>query len=157
MGLLTSVLAAGALGLAFASEWWGGLVPCTLCLWERWPYRIAIGLGLLVAMAPRSLLRSALVLLVLTILAASVLAAVHTGVEFHWWPSPFPECAAPKFSGATIAERLTAMPAMPAKPCDDPTYLIPFVPVSMAAMNFLFSLAFAGFVSLALRGKVQAR
>ena len=106
---------------------------------------------------PTRLFHWALVLLVLTILAASVLAAVHTGVEFHWWPSPFPECAAPKFSGATIAERLTAMPAMPAKPCDDPTYLIPFVPVSMAAMNFLFSLAFAGFVSLALRGKVQAR
>ncbi|MEI7711143.1 MAG: disulfide bond formation protein B [Rhodospirillales bacterium] len=157
MGLLASVLAAGALGLAFASEWWGGLVPCTLCLWERWPYRIAIGLGLLVAIAPRSLLRPTILLLVLTILAASVLAAVHTGVEFHWWPSPFPACAAPKFAGATIAERLKSMPLMPAKPCDEPTYLIPFVPVSMAAMNFLFSLAFAGLVSLALRAKVQSR
>ena len=151
MGPIAAVLAAGALGLAFASEWWGGLVPCTLCLWERWPYRVAIAVGLLVAVVPRGLLRPTIVLLIATILAASVLAAVHTGVEFHWWASPFPECAAPKFSGGTIAERLKAMPLMPSKPCDDPTYLIPFVPVSMAAMNFLFSLAFAGFVACALR------
>jgi disulfide bond formation protein DsbB len=157
MGPIAAALAAGALGVAFASEWWGGLVPCTLCLWERWPYRIAIAVGLLVAVAPRGLVRPAIGVLVLTILAASVLAAVHTGVELHWWPSPFPECSAPKFAGGTIAERLKAMPLLPAKPCDEPTYLVPFPPVSMAAMNFLFSLALAGFVSLSLRGKAQSR
>ena len=49
------------------------------------------------------------------------------------------------------------MPALPAKPCDDPTDLIPFLPVSMAAMNLLFSLAFAGFVARALRKKAHFR
>ena len=46
--------------------------------------------------------------------------------------------------GGSIAERLASMPARPAKPCDDPTYLIPGVPVSLAAMNLLFALVFAG-------------
>ena len=29
---LMALLAGAALGIAFASEWWGGLVPCALCL-----------------------------------------------------------------------------------------------------------------------------
>jgi hypothetical protein len=34
------------------------------------------------------------------------------------------------------------MPDRPAKPCDAPTFLIPGLPVSMAAMNFIASLGF---------------
>ena len=50
-----TLLAAGfALGLALASEYWGGLLSCSLCLLERWPYRIAILLGVLAVIAPRS-------------------------------------------------------------------------------------------------------
>ena len=29
-GLIGACCAAAALGVAFASEWWGGLVPCAL-------------------------------------------------------------------------------------------------------------------------------
>ena len=157
MGLIGATLAAVALCIALASEIWGGLVPCALCLWERWPYRVAIVVGLLVATVPRAARKPGIVLLVLTILAASALAAVHAGVEFRWWASPLPECAAPSFSGGSIAERLKAMPLLPAKPCDDPTYLIPFLPVSMAQMNLLFSLALAGFVALSLRERPPLR
>ena len=156
-GLFAALLAAAALGLAFATEWWGGLVPCALCLWERWPYRVAIGLGLIAAVVPRVLVKPLLAATELTILTGTGLAAIHAGVEFRWWPSPLPECAAPKFTGGSIAQMLAAMPARPAKPCDDPTYLIPFLPISMAMMNFLFSLGFAGFVALALFGRPQPR
>jgi disulfide bond formation protein DsbB len=61
-----------------------------------------------------------------------------------------PECAAPHISGASIAERLASMPARPSKPCDDPTYLLPGVPLSMAAMNLLFSLVFAATLATSL-------
>jgi disulfide bond formation protein DsbB len=145
VALVLSALAAGAaLGIAIASETWEGLVPCALCLLERWPYRVAIALGVIGLVLPRSLARVALALLALTILAGAALAVVHVGVEAHLWPSPLPECAAPTFSGGTIAQRLASMPAKPSKPCDDPTFLIPFVPVSMAAMNLIFALVFAG-------------
>jgi disulfide bond formation protein DsbB len=43
------------------------------------------------------------------------------------------------FSGGSIAERLAHMPAAPAKPCDDPTYLIHGLPLSMAGMNLLLA------------------
>ena len=146
MGMVIALLAAAALGLAFATEWWGGVVPCALCLWERWPYRVAIALGLFAAIAPRALVRPALGLLLLTILVGVALAGIHTGVEFGWWPSPLAECAAPNLGTGSIAQRLAAMPARPAKPCDDPTFLIPFLPVSMAAMNLLFSLGLAALI-----------
>ena len=86
-------------------------------------------------------------LAILTLLAGAVIAAVHVGVEFKWWPSPLPECAAPHITGASIADRLASMPSRPSKPCDDPTFLIPGVPVSMAAMNMLYGLVFAGVVA----------
>ena len=150
IGLAAAALAAAALGLAFASEWWGGLVPCALCLWERWPYRVAIALGLIAAAVPRPLARPVLGLVVCALLASVALAAVHTGVEFRWWPSPLPACSAPKLGGGSIAERLAALPALPAKPCDDPIFLIPSLPLSMAAMNLLFSLGFAAALTFAL-------
>ena len=141
---LSAVIAAAALGTAFAAERYEGLVPCALCLIERWPYRIAIALGLVGLVLPQALARVALALLALTILVGAAAAAVHVGVEAKLWPSPLPECMAPTFSGGSIAQRLASMPLKPTKPCEDPSYLIPFVPVSLAAMNFLYSLAFSG-------------
>ena len=143
IALLSALAAAFALGLALASERWEGLVPCALCLLERWPYRVAIALGLLACVVPHRWARVLLVLVVLSMLVGTALAVVHVGVELRWWPSPLPECAAPSFTGGTIAERLAQMPARPAKPCEDPAYLIPVLPISMAAMNLLYALGFA--------------
>lgn len=143
VALACTLAAALALGLALASEYWGGLVPCALCLLERWPYRVAIVLALLAAMVPRAPARLLLLFVLLSMLVAAALAVVHVGVEQHFWPSPLPECAAPRLTGGSIAERLARMPARPAKPCEDATYLIPGLPVSMAAMNLLYALAFA--------------
>src|SRR3990172_10916502 len=42
------IVAAGALalGTAFAAQYLGGLQPCILCLYQRYPYGVAIVLGL---------------------------------------------------------------------------------------------------------------
>lgn len=145
------------MGVAHASEIWGELVPCALCLVERWPYRIVIVLGLLAAIAPGMLTRPLLFLAIVCLLADAAIAAVHAGVEFRWWPSPLPECAAPHFSGGSIADRLASMPSRPAKPCDDPTFLIPGIPLSMAAMNMLFALVLSAALALSLSGRWSRR
>ena len=119
----SSALAAAALVFALAAEWGGGLVPCALCLLERWPYWIAIGLGALAFLLPRRGARLALITLALVVLSGTAMAIVHVGVEQRWWPSPLPECAAPRLTGGSVAERMANMPARPAKPCDDPTYV----------------------------------
>jgi disulfide bond formation protein DsbB len=143
LAVLSALAAGAALAAAIAIETWGGLVPCALCLLERWPYRVAIVLALLALVMPPRLARVVLALVVFALLADAALGFVHVGVEAHWWPSPLPECAAPRFTGGSIAERLAHMPARPAKPCDDASYLIPGLPVSLAAMNLIYALAFA--------------
>ena len=116
LAVLAALGAASALGVAYASEVWGELVPCALCLLERWPYRVVIVLGLLAAIAPRVIVRSLLVIAIVALLTDAAIAAVHVGVELKWWPSPLPECAAPHLSGGSITERLASMPARPSKP-----------------------------------------
>jgi len=150
LAVFAALGAAAALGVAYAAEVWGELVPCALCLLERWPYRVVIVLGLLAAIAPRRLSRTLLALSVIGLLTDAAIAAVHVGVELHWWPSPLPECTAPHLSGSSIAERLASMPTRPSKPCDEPSFLIPGLPLSMAAINLLFALAFAAVLAVLL-------
>ena len=143
LALLSALAAGAALGIAEISEHWGGLVPCALCLLERWPYRVAIVLSLVAVVVPRGVGRFLLALVILCMLAGVALAIIHVGVELHYWPSPLPECAAPRLTGGTVSQLLAQMPSRPSKPCDSPTFLIPGLPLSMAAMNLLFALVFA--------------
>ncbi len=146
--LLASLAGLAALAVAFGSEWFVGLVPCALCLVERWPWRLAIGLGVLGALLPPRLARLVLALIAAVVFIGAVEAAVHVGVEAKWWPSPLPECAAPRLATGSAASLLASMPDRPSKPCDDPTYPIPGLPVSMAAMNLVFALAIAGIMAM---------
>ena len=144
--------AAFALGLALASERWGGLVPCALCLLERWPYRVAIALGLLalwcrIAGPPAR----CSCWLCCAVLVGAALAAVHVGVEQRYWPSPLPECAAPQFSrrhrSPSVWRRCRRGP--PSRAMSRPIS-IPGLPLSMAAMNLLYALAFAVLLAIFL-------
>lgn len=142
MPLLIAALAAAAPLLAMATERWGGLNPCLLCLWQRWPYWIGAGLALLALLLPRRLMLS---LAGIAILASGAVAMMHIGVEAHWWPSPLPGCAAPSAGGArSVEELMNSLAAAPAKPCDEPAYLIPGLPVSMAGMNLIYALGLGG-------------
>lgn len=140
---LSGLAAAVALGVAFAAEWWDGLVPCPLCLLERWPYRVAIAVALIGLALPRRAARAVLALVLLIGLAEVALAGLHVGVEHHAWPSPLPECQAPRFSGGSIADRLRAMPARPSKSCEEGVFPVPGVPVSFATLNLLYAAAFS--------------
>ncbi|MFC3126302.1 disulfide bond formation protein B [Pseudoroseomonas globiformis] len=142
MPLLIAVLAAAAPLFALGTERWGGLNPCLLCLWQRWPYWVAAGFALLSLALPR---RWMLRLSAAALLFGAAVAVVHVGVESAWWPSPLPGCAAPGAGQArTVEQMLAEMQARPAKPCDEATFLIPGIPVSMAAMNLIYALGLAG-------------
>jgi disulfide bond formation protein DsbB len=153
--LLVAILAAAAPLFAMATERFGGLVPCALCLLQRWPYWVAAALALLALALPRGPARRlGLVLAALAVLGSGAVAAVHVGVEQKWWPSPLPECAAPSAgTSSNVDDLLKGMLDKPAKPCDDPTFLIPGLPLSMAGMNLAYALALAG---LALGGAIRA-
>lgn len=158
LAVLSLLVALGALAVALGSERYGGVVPCALCLVERWPYRAAALLAA-AALVPWRRMSPALFLwgVALCMVASVAVAGVHVGVEQAWWPSPLPECAAPYLGSGSIAERLARMPAHPAKPCDDPTYLLPGVKVSMAAGNFILALALGVWLAISLTRPAERR
>lgn len=134
-----ALVAAAALALAYASEHWGGLAPCQLCLWQRWPYWAAIPLGLAALALPRLAVPLALAVAVL-FLGNAALAGFHAGVEWRFWPSPFPGCgtgaAAPAASIEELMARITAAPIVR---CDEPAIVV--AGLSMAGWNAVFALA----------------
>jgi disulfide bond formation protein DsbB len=85
--------------------------------------------------------------------ASGAIGGFHVGVEQGWWPSPLPGCAAPVAGGAmSIDDMMRALAPAPNKPCDAATYLIPALPLSMAAMNLIYG-AGLGLLALALARK----
>jgi len=139
--------------VAHGSEAVLGLVPCAFCLVERRPYYVGAILASVAVFLPRRLARLCLWILLGLLVIAAGLSLVHVGVEQHWWPDPLPECTVPDFFGMTMAQRLAAMPARPAKPCEFPDYLIPGVPVSMTQMALLYALAASGTLAICLTRK----
>ncbi len=96
----------GALAAALISQYWGGLQPCVLCIYQRYAYLGAIAFGLLGLIAgPRAGARRAAVALAgLAFLTGAAIAAFHVGVEQLWWRGTS-ECHAPAFDpNASIAD-----------------------------------------------------
>jgi len=135
-GILTAGIALAALGVAYFAQYVLLLMPCELCLWERWPYRIVALLGVLCAISALRISRLLLGAAGLVMLADVAIAGLHVGVEFNWWPSPLPECNGALTPGA-------ALPMIPATPCDRPVYLVHSLPISMAQMDLIAAALFA--------------
>ena len=76
--IIPGALMVGALG----SQYLGGLAPCEMCLWQRWPHYAAIGLAALAFVLPQ---RALVWLAALAILVSGGIGIFHAGVEYHWW------------------------------------------------------------------------
>lgn len=151
------LLSAGAPLFALGTETWWGLPPCVLCLWQRWPYWAGAGLAALAALVPGRGRVALLALAGVAALASAGIAALHVGVEQGWWPSPLPGCAAPTAgAGLSVDEMMRSLAAAPTKPCDAATYLIPGLPLSMAAMNLIYGLGLGALALLLARRGARA-
>ena len=81
----------GILATALASEIWGGLTPCALCLQQRWPYYIALPLTAIIwvgAHRAPSALPGLLVPVGLIFAFGAALGFYHAGVEYGLWAGP---------------------------------------------------------------------
>lgn len=147
--LAIALLSAAAPLFARASETLFHLPPCALCLWQRWPYWAGAALAALALAAGRPWRGRLLAAAGAAAAVSALIAAFHLGVEFGWWPSPLPGCAAPAVNPAlSLEEMMAQMRPTPTKPCDEPAFLIPGLPLSMAGMNLIYGGALA---ALALR------
>jgi disulfide bond formation protein DsbB len=154
--LLIAALSAAAIALAFASQVWGGLQPCVLCVWQRWAHGAVILLALLaVAAALFAGPRRAGALTGLAGLAAFAgagIALYHVGVEQQWWPGTS-GCGAGALTGGTVQDLRAQIEAAPIVRCSDVPWSL--FGISMAGYNAILSAALGFFAVAAARASLR--
>ncbi len=133
-----------ALAGAYVAEYGFNLRPCILCLYQRLPYALAIGvlvitLGFMrldAVMRWHKILPFILYLLAVVFASGMVLAAYHTGVEHGVWAGPS-VCASPTPGGDDLDALFREIMQTPMVRCDVPAFV--FLGLSMAGWNIFYS------------------
>jgi len=133
--LLSVLVPAALLAGAHGSQYLGGLHPCEMCYWQRWPHFAALALGLasyaLSGLPDRG--RSLVWLAALAILASGGIGAYHAGVELGVFEG-LTSCTS---GGARSLEDVFNAPLIR---CDEVQYA--FLGLSIAAWNAIVSTGF---------------
>ncbi|QIE53985.1 disulfide bond formation protein B [Pikeienuella piscinae] len=140
---------AAVLGAALFSQHVGGLLPCHMCIWQRWPHGVAMALALIAVLAGPGRAGGALLLLgAVSLVIGSGLGVFHAGVELGYWRGPSTCTGAPvaDLSPAELVEQLMQAPLIR---CDDIAWS--FLGVSMAGWNAVLSAGLAALTFAAAR------
>jgi disulfide bond formation protein DsbB len=140
--LLLLIASAAIVGGAWAFQLWGGLFPCELCLYQRWPYYVVIALSLVALLAGRvSIAALLLMLAALAFLIGAGLAFYHVGVEQHWFAGPS-ACTGAAAAGSLEDFRRRLLAQQPVA-CDAPQWSL--FGVTLAGWNLVASLLLVAF------------
>lgn len=139
-GLAFAVPLALMLG-AWGSQYIGGLSPCEMCVWQRWPHLAAIAIAALAFVLPR---REIVALAAVAILISGAIGAFHAGVEYKWWEG-LTRCSQMP-GGRSISDIMST----PLVRCDEAQWTL--FGVSLAGYNALLSSG-AALIILGLLGR----
>ncbi len=130
-----AALMLGALG----SQYIGGLHPCEMCYWQRWPHDAAI-VAALFAFGTRSIpaKRWLIALAALGIFISGAIGVFHAGVEYGWWEGITQCTAAPGAGGGDVLADIMNAPLVR---CDQPQWEV--LGISLAGFNALISIGAA--------------
>lgn len=134
--LLTGFSVSMILG-AWAFEFIGGLAPCKLCYYQRYPHWVAAGFGAL------TLLSGTIAFAYIAALGAAASGAIgvfHTGVERSWWEGPS-TCTSGDVTQMSTDDLFNQIMNAPLVRCDDIPWQL--FGLSMANYNALLSLGAA--------------
>jgi disulfide bond formation protein DsbB len=126
-----------------------GLLPCVMCMWQRWPHRIAIALAALGLAIPNAIIAW---LGAASALVGAGLALLHTGVERAWWDGPqvCGASAAQDLGSLSVDELFDTTSGPQLVLCNEAAWH--FLGLSMASWNGLICLALAAiWIAAALR------
>mgnify|MGYP000901819398 CR=1 FL=1 len=126
------------LGGAFAFQYIGGLHPCEMCIWQRWPHAAALILASLALFAPGAGKRAPLLLAALAEFVTAGIGMFHAGVEQRWWQGPT-ACSASDLGSGDFLSNVMATPVVQ---CDQIAWSL--AGISMAGYNVIFSGLIAG-------------
>jgi disulfide bond formation protein DsbB len=146
--LLILLVSAAVVGGALFSQYVGGLQPCELCLYQRWPYYAVIVVTLVATIAGnRGLTMTVLVLAAAAFLVGAGLAFYHVGVEQHWFAGPT-ACTGGGAAGDSLEDFRRRLLAQQPVSCDQPQWTL--FGVSLAGWNLLASLGLVALCGAAL-------
>jgi disulfide bond formation protein DsbB len=131
---LALLVPATLLGGALGSQYLGGLHPCEMCYWQRWPHGAAIVLAALAFLSSGSRSRLLTILAAAAIAVSGAIGVYHALVELHILQG-FTTCTAT--GHGSLAEIL----ATPLIRCDQVQFA--FLGISMAGWNAIISLGSA--------------
>lgn len=137
---LVFIAACGSASLligAFAFQYVGGMAPCTMCIWQRWPHAAAIAIAALAMVMPGRLFPAAGAL---AALCTAAIGVYHTGIERGWWPGPS-ACSSGPIGGVSAEDLMAQIMAAPLARCDEVPWEM--LGLSMASWNALASLGLA--------------
>jgi disulfide bond formation protein DsbB len=123
-----AALMAGALG----SQIFGGLYPCEMCHWQRWPHEAAIGIAILAFFVKPPARVVLIVLAAIAVIVSGGIGIFHAGVEYSWWEG-LTTCSNTA-AGGSLADIMKA----PLIRCDVPQWTL--AGISLAGFNALFSI-----------------
>lgn len=123
---------------ALAFQYLGGLAPCQLCIWQRWPHLAAVIIGLLALTLG---LRALAWLGALAALTSAGIGVFHVGVEQKWWEG-LASCTAGSIQGISTADLLNpSVDVAAVVRCDAIAWQM--FGLSMAGWNVVISVALA--------------
>lgn len=135
-GAGSAAILAGALG----SQFIGGLVPCPLCITQRWPHVATIVIAVLGLTLLWRLRRPLGVLGVVTMMVSAGLGLYHTGIERGWWEGP-DTCTSSDITNLSTDDLMAQIMSAPLVRCDEVAWDL--LGLSMASWNGLISLGLA--------------
>ncbi|WP_294277751.1 disulfide bond formation protein B [uncultured Sphingomonas sp.] len=143
-------LPAALLAGAWGSQLFGGLYPCEMCHWQRWPHYAALVPAFLAFFVSQRSIRGSLVILAALLIAVSgAIGVAHAGVEYGWWQG-FTACTSTvSFTGGSAADRLNAILKAPVIRCDVAQWTLGGI--SLAGFNAIFSLGGAAAILVLMR------
>ena len=136
LALFVTLISAVILGGALASQYLGGLQPCMLCLWQRYPYGVAIALGVLALIlgGREGWAEPVILLMGVVLLVGAGIAAFHAGVEYGWWTG-LETCGGVRPPSDSVEELRRRLLEAPLVRCDEPAWTL--LGISLAGFNFL--------------------
>ncbi|MDQ2891955.1 MAG: disulfide bond formation protein B [Pseudomonadota bacterium] len=146
--LLALIVPLALLAGAWSFQLWGGLFPCEMCLWQRWPHYAAVIVAALAFMMPPRVAKGLVGIAALLIAISGAIAVYHAGVEYRWWHGITACTGTLDLRGLTPAQRLDRIMGTPAVPCDVAQWTLGGL--SLAGLNAIISLGSAAMIAILL-------
>lgn len=125
---------------AFGFQFLGGLAPCPMCIWQRWPHAVALLIGVAAMTVLWRFRRPLSALGFLTMVTSAGLGAFHAGVEQQWWEGPT-TCVGTDPGSMNSEDLLNTLMQAPMVRCDEIVWDL--WGITMAGWNALISLGLA--------------